>query len=70
MADETPKTTEDIIRNALEDPASASFDGNSVSQHNLKDMIETDRYLASKKASRGRKVGVRLFKFQRGGFND
>ena len=35
-------TVEDAIKEALANPASVSVDGQSVSQHNLKDLIEVD----------------------------
>lgn len=70
MAVKKEKTTDEILKETLENPASVSVDGQSVSQHNLKDVIEADRYLASKAASRSGKPGIRLFKFKRGGFND
>lgn len=38
-----------LINNAL-GPATAETDGMRVTQHNLKDQIELDRYLASKEA--------------------
>lgn len=70
MAIKKERSVEDTLKEALENPASVSVDGQSVSQHNLKDLIEADRYLSSKAAVRGRKIGVRFFKFKRGGFND
>lgn len=41
-------------------PAKASGDSGSVEQHNLKDQIEADRYLASKAATKRRDRGLRM----------
>jgi len=57
----TPDLEQAIAENAA-GPAKAMVDGQSVEQHALKDQIEADRYLASKRASRGRGLGVRLVK--------
>lgn len=59
-----------VLQQAVNNPLSATIDGQSISQHNLKDLIEFDKYMESKKASRGKKLGIRLFKVQRGGYND
>ena len=61
----TPDPTSDldqVIADNAAGPAKAMVDGQSVEQHALKDQIEADRYLASKRASRGRGLGVRLVK--------
>ncbi len=49
---------EKVIRDNAEGPAEASTDGQSVKQHSLRDQIEADRHLASKKAAR-KGLGVR-----------
>ena len=49
---------DNTIRENAEGPAEASFDGQSVKQHSLRDQIEADRHLASKKAAR-KGLGVR-----------
>ena len=41
---------EDNIRDNAKAPAKASGDAGSVEQHNLKDQIEADKYLAFKRA--------------------
>ena len=61
MTDPFPNLDDAIAENAA-GPAKAAVDGQSVEQHSLKDQIEADRYLASKRASRGRGLGVRLVK--------
>lgn len=51
----------EILSNA-QGPKSASGDAGSMSQHDLKSQIETDRYLKELDAASGRKIGFRLFK--------
>lgn len=41
-------------------PAKASVDGQSVEQHSLRDLIEADRYLASKAAAQRNDRGIRF----------
>jgi hypothetical protein len=41
---------------------SVSGDSGSVEQHSIPDQIAADRYLASKKASRAKGLGVRMTK--------
>lgn len=60
----------EILKEAVSNPASVSVDSQTVSQHNLKDLIEFDRYLASKNTSRGKSLGIRLFKVKLGGANE
>ena len=52
---------EDAIREAAQQPAEASVDGQTVRQQPLPDQIEADRYLASKAAAK-QGLGVRLTK--------
>jgi hypothetical protein len=52
---------DDIIRENAEGPAKATGDAGSVQQHPLKDQIEADRYLESKKATR-KGLGVKFAK--------
>ena len=57
-----PDELEDqILENALA-PAKASGDQGSVEQHPLSDLIEADRYLASKRAARATGLGIRFAK--------
>ena len=49
------------IRDNAAGPSAASVDGNSVTQHNVRDQIEADRYLANKAAAR-KGLGVRMVK--------
>jgi hypothetical protein len=46
----TDENIEDAIEENARGPKSASGDAGQVSQHSLKDQIEADRYLASRKA--------------------
>ena len=59
MADEDLEQT---IRENAAGPQQASGDSISVRQHSLKELIEADRYLASRKAMTGRGLGLRLIK--------
>lgn len=59
-----------IIEENLSNPLSVSIDGQTVQQQNLKDLIEADKYLASKKASKSNKIGIRFFRTILGGSND
>lgn len=56
MADDLEET----IRENAEGPSKASGDAGSVEQHSLKDQIEVDRYLASKKAAKRKGLGVKV----------
>ncbi len=55
-----PPNDADALREAARQPAKASVDGQSVEQHPLKDQIEADRYLASKKAAKAKGLGIRI----------
>lgn len=62
---------ESDIDNAIEQnaagPRRASGDSGSVEQHGLKDQIDADKYLESKKASRSKGLGLKLVKVEPGG---
>ena len=62
-----PNDLEQNIRENASGPARAQGDSGSVQQHALKDQIEADRYLESKRATRRRGLGIRLFKIVAGG---
>ncbi len=53
---------DDTIQENAQGPAKASGDSGSLEQHKLKDQIEADRYLQSKKATRKKKLGLRISK--------
>lgn len=52
---------EDAIREAAQQPAEVSVDGQTVKQQPLRDQIEADRYLASKEAAK-KGLGARMTK--------
>lgn len=58
MADEL----DDTIEQNAKGPAKASGDAGAVEQHSLPDQIETDRYLAAKKAAQQKHRGLRFNK--------
>ena len=58
MADDLATT----IRENAQGPAKASGDSGSMEQHPLPDQIAADRYLESKKAARGKGLGIGLKK--------
>ncbi|MCC6578919.1 MAG: hypothetical protein IT440_00635 [Phycisphaeraceae bacterium] len=60
-------TLDNAIKTSAEGPAKASGDAGSVEQHKLPDQIAADKYLASKKASRARGLGVKFAKLSPGG---
>ncbi len=60
---------ENEIRKNAEGPAKAANDTGSVEQHPLPDQIEADRYLASKKAAKDKKRGLKLNKLVPPGAN-
>ncbi len=53
--------TDQILENAKA-PAKASGDSGSMEQHPLPDQIAVDRYLESKKAARGKGLGIGMKK--------
>ena len=50
----TPEELEQAITDNAMAPSEASVDGQMVRQHALRDQIDVDRYLASKRASQRR----------------
>tara|TARA_B110000444_G_C18727396_1_gene541571 strand:- start:103 stop:312 length:210 start_codon:yes stop_codon:yes gene_type:complete len=58
----------DRIGNVANDPLKAANQSGSVENHNLRDMIEADKYLQSKaSANRKRGLGIRLGRITPGG---
>jgi hypothetical protein len=53
---------EQSIRESAQQPAKTSVDSVNVEQHSLADQIEADRYLASKQATRSKRLGLRFTK--------
>ncbi len=56
-----PEEIANAIREAAQQPAEVSVDGQTVKQQPLPDQIEADRYLASKEAAK-KGLGVRMTK--------
>jgi hypothetical protein len=50
------------IRKNAKGPKRAKGDSGEMEQHSLKDQIEADRYLASKKAARKKGAGLKMSK--------
>jgi hypothetical protein len=57
---------DDTLKDKANQPKSVEIDGQKVEQHSLKDQIELDRYMASKKATRSGR-GFRITKMKSGG---
>ncbi|HEX7010768.1 MAG TPA: hypothetical protein VF184_12365 [Phycisphaeraceae bacterium] len=60
-------TIDNSIKENAAGPRRASGDSGSVEQHGLQDQIAADKYLASKKASRSKGLGLKLVKVSPGG---
>ena len=63
MTDLGSKDIEDLA----EDPKSATVDGNSVTQHSLKEQIEAALFKAAKAAAESDKGGFAIRKFKHSG---
>jgi len=55
------------IETNLQGPKQVTVDGQSVSQHPLKDQLEADEYLAQKAAGNESTLPIRLTKIKPGG---
>lgn len=53
---------DNTIRDNAAGPKKATGDSGSVEQHPLTEQIAADRYLASKKATQSKRLGIRLSK--------
>lgn len=60
MSETSQTTISDAIKEVAGGPSSASSDAGSITQQNLKDLIEADRYLESRSASRRRGIGIKI----------
>ena len=60
--DKKSSELKDAILENAKGPKRVQGDSGSVEQHSLKDQIEADRFLQSKKATQGKGFPVRLFK--------
>lgn len=56
------KPLDQTIEENAKAPKRVSGDAGSVEQHSLKDQIEADKFLESKKASRAKGLGIKLVK--------
>lgn len=63
-SDDDKKASElkDAILENAKGPKRVQGDSGSVEQHSLKDQIEAEKFLNSKKATQGSGLGIRLFK--------
>ncbi len=55
------------IRNNAAGPRKATGDSGSIEQHALVEQIAADKYLASRRASRSKGLGLKLVKVSPGG---
>ena len=67
---EQPSNLEEAIRKNATGPKSAQVDGQRVEQHALTDIIQADKYLASKKAAKSRTGGLKFTKLSHSGVQD
>ncbi len=58
---------EKAIKDAAESPKSVEIDGQSAEGRPITELIEADRYLASKRAMKSRKGGIRIAKMSSSG---
>ena len=61
------ETLDNSIQQNASGPRKAAGDSHSMEQHSLPDQIAADRYLESKRASRGRGLCIKLVKLAPGG---
>jgi len=58
---------DNTIRDNAAGPKRARGDAGEMEQHSLKDQIAADKYLAGKKATAGKGLGIKLAKISPGG---
>jgi len=58
---------DNTIRDNAAGPKRARGDSGEMEQHSLKDQIAADKYLAGKKATAGKGLGIKLAKISPGG---
>lgn len=56
------ESLDETIRENAQGPAEAHGDSGGMKQHNLRDQIEADRYLESKKAAKKKGLGIGMKK--------
>ncbi|MCR4412467.1 MAG: hypothetical protein NUV77_08605 [Thermoguttaceae bacterium] len=57
-----PESLDETIRENAQGPAEAHGDSGGMKQHSLRDQIEADRYLESKKAVKSKGLGIGMKK--------
>ncbi len=62
-----PEDLTDKITEGAQEPKSASTDAGSATGRDLRELIEADRYLASKAAASSASRGLRMIKFSHPG---
>jgi hypothetical protein len=67
---EQQQNFEELIQRNASGPKSAQVDGQRVEQHALTDIIQADKYLASKKAAKSRTGGLKFTKLSHSGAQD
>jgi len=58
---------DEAMEELLLQPKVMEVDGQRVENHSIADLIEADRYLAAKKATRGKRCPLRITKMASGG---
>ncbi len=61
-----PSTLKDAIAENAKGPKKVQGDSGSVEQHSLKDQIEAEKFLQSKKAAQGKNFPLKIFKIAPG----
>ena len=56
------ESLDETIRENAQGPAEAHGDSGGMKQHNLRDQIEADRYLESKRAAKKKGLGIGMKK--------
>lgn len=62
MANEENQDLADAIRESAAGPKKVAGDAGAVEQHSISELIEADKYLASKEAAKSRGLGIKLTK--------
>ena len=68
-ASPAPASIADAIAETAKGPKSVTVDGQTVQAHDLKQMIDADRYLSEKKAARNPLASLRLTSMSHSGAN-
>lgn len=57
------RTSDEVIADAMREPLSAAGDGQSVTNHNLNDLITAAKRLEASKAVKSRSFGLRMTRY-------